>query len=189
MFYLCTYQTSARYHSDKKNILQASPGESVAAPPWDAVLLTMNNVKLTDEQKKIIRLEKCIADFKEYDNKRKDYINDVEAERDKLKESLNRANATIQNLAEKINTLIDAYDRAGPMKDNSGNRAYVTELLNQIVPSPMSTKSIERMETELAKEVLALRKGLATMQQTFEVQKRVIERLTLQLKQYENDKN
>lgn len=110
------------------------------------------------------RLEKAIRDFKAYDADRKKYVRKIEAENNELQDRNSRLMLEIQTLNQKIDALIDSYDNARPMKDNSGNKAYVKELLDKIALSPMSSQNLVGLDNALAREVLSLRKGMATLQ-------------------------
>lgn len=117
-----------------------------------------------DKDARIAELERAISDFKAYDAERTIYLRRVEKENAEVQERNDRLTLDNENLSQKIDTLIDSYDKAGLMKDNSGNKAYVKELLDRICVRPMSTKSLEQMESALAREVVSLRKGMRTLQ-------------------------
>lgn len=108
--------------------------------------------------------KKQSRDFKTYDKERQKYLRRIEQTNADLKERNSRLSLEIQRLKYQIDTLIDSYDNAGVMKDNSGNRAYVKELLDKIADKPTSTVAIEGLDSVLAREVLSLRKGHTTLQ-------------------------
>lgn len=122
----------------------------------------MNGVTLTQDQKRIYRLEKCIKDFKAYDAERKTYVSNLEAKIEQLESKNNRLQLKCESLADRIDALIDAYDKADPMKDGSERRAYVKELLDRLAgdkPGKLTSRRLELIDSALAKEVIALRKG------------------------------
>lgn len=126
----------------------------------------MNGTKLTEEQRTIIRLERCIRDFKAYDKERKAYVRDLESRNAELESRVERLQIRCDGLAERIEMLIDAYDHADPMKDGSERRAYVKRLLDQILsdePGRLTSRRLANIESALAREVVNLRKGNETL--------------------------
>lgn len=123
----------------------------------------MNDILLTSQAREKLALENTIRNFKAYDKKRQEYLRGIERVNADLEDRNARLELEIQRLNFKIDALIDSYDNARPMKDNSGNKAYVKKLLDKIADKPTSTVAIEGIDTVLSREVVALRKGHSTL--------------------------
>lgn len=63
---------------------------------------TMNDIKLTPAQSKVFALEKCIKEFKTYDEKRKKYIKNLEKENANLRLKLKASKSEISDLTDII---------------------------------------------------------------------------------------
>lgn len=119
-----------------------------------------------DKDSLIERLQKQIADFKEYDRRRKESYHAIIAERDAMAEKLEQARHEVDVLQFRIDALIDCYDTANGLIDNRDNKAYVKKLLDKLEKRPMTTAFLSELDNQLADEIVALRKGMATVAET-----------------------
>lgn len=126
---------------------------------------------LDPQKERIYNLERTIAAFKKYDIKRKNYI----AEQNRVIENLRKRITDLEKLTEQqheqIDVLIDSYDKANGMKDNSANKAYVKKLLDEISllkGTALLPKRILEDESQLnmLKELASLRHATLTMRTT-----------------------
>lgn len=141
---------------------------------------------LSPQQERIFGLERTIAAFKKYDAGRKNYI----AEQERVIAQLRQRVADLEKLTEQqheqIDDLIDAYDKANGMIDNTESKAYVKELLNKMALLRDTTTLPKRYLDDdgaftMLKELTALRKGAVTMRTTIKRLKAENELLKKQL--------